>query len=168
MQQDAGGQEADHGAPGCDSDPGTHGLAALLGWEDRRDNREGDGHDQCRRHAQDGAERNQRARRMDEKRRERGNAEQRKHGCEQRLAPEAVTDRARGQEQGREDDRVGVDDPLELSLGSAGVPGDPGQRDVEAGDGCHDHHHGEAHDPQNRCASLCLAPELDRRFHAGF
>src|SRR6266511_200099 len=64
--------------------------------------------------------------------------------------PEAVTERARRQQERREDERVPVDDPLELALRCPRVARDSRQGDVQAGDPCNDHHQREAHDAEHR------------------
>ena len=166
MQQDAGGQEADHGAAGRDSDPRPDGFPALLGREDGRDHRERDRHDQGGGDAHHRADRDQGARRIDEERENRDGTEQREPDCQQRLPAVAVADRARRQEEGGEHDRVGVDDPLQLRLRRAGVTRDLGEGDVEAGDGRDDHHQREAHDAKHRRAMVRLGLEGHGRSHS--
>ena len=89
-----------------------------------------------------------------EDRRQRREAEEAEPEGQDRLAAEAVADRAGGKEQRRERERVRVDDPLQLRLRGAGVPRDLGQRHVQAGDGGDHHHQREAHDPEHRPALL--------------
>src|SRR5205085_984618 len=52
---------------------------------------------------------------------------------ERALAAEAVAERAGGEQQAREDEHVGVDDPLQLRRRSAEVVLEGGERDVEDG-----------------------------------
>ena len=165
MQQHAGREEADDRAAGCDADPRSDCFAPLLGREHGGDDRKRDGHDQRRRDAHSRPERDQRARGVDEQGRERDGTEEREPDRQERLPSEPVADRARGQKQGREHDRVSVDDPLKLRLGRAGVAGDARQRDVQAGDRGDDHHQGQAHDSQHRSAPLFFTCEFDRTSH---
>ena len=62
------------------------------------------------------------------------------------LAPEPVADRAGGEEQAGEHERVGGDDPLELRLGGVQVAGERRDRDVEARVADEDDEQAEAED----------------------
>ena len=75
-----------------------------------------------------------------------------------------------GRSSAANDERVGVDDPLQLRLGRPRVTRQLGERDVEAGHGGHDHHQGEAHHAEHRAPlfSLVLEPDSAVSSHASF
>ncbi len=70
----------------------------------------------------------------------------------QSLAPEAVAEGTGGQQQCRQRDCVGVDDPGEVRLRCLQLLADRRDRDVQAGDATDDHHHRQTHrrDDQRR------------------
>ena len=122
LEQHARGEQAEHAAARGDPDPRADGLAALLRREDGRDHGQRHGHDRTprrrpwRREARSAA-----PGLFSEDGRERREAEEAEPGGEDRLAADAVADRAGGQEQRREGERVRVDDPLQLRLRGAGA-----------------------------------------------
>ena len=74
-------------------------------------------------------------------------SEAEEHGADEQQGapPEAIAERAEGQDQRGQGDRVAVGDPGELGARRAEVEADAGQREVDARDRCHDQHEGEAH-----------------------
>ncbi len=110
----AGGDgEADHTGPDAD------GLGLLRGLEDVHDDREGGGQDEGAAEAHHGAEGDElpggvRQRGQYGSHTEHGHAEE-----QHLLAAEPITEQTRGEEQSGEDQRVGVDRPLQLALGGA-------------------------------------------------
>ena len=86
---------------------------------------------------------------------------------EEALAPEQVAGAAAEQQEAAEDERVGVDDPLEVRLGQAEVFLDRRQRDVHDGRVEHDHELREADededDPGIRRVALHRTPILSGR-----
>jgi hypothetical protein len=62
-----------------------------------------------------------------------GGADDGEPGEQHALAAEPVGQAAKGEQQRREDEVVGVDDPLQLGRGGVQVPGEGGQRDVHQG-----------------------------------
>ena len=158
LEQDAGGDEPQHAAAGCDAGPRADRLAALLGREHGGDHGQGHGHHERRADAHQHAQPDQLRWRVGEHRASDASPEQRESEGQHRLAADAVADRAGGQEQRRERQRVGVDDPLQLRLRGADVPRDRRQRNVQAGDGGDHHHQREAHHAQDRPALLSVRP----------
>ena len=151
LEQNARDEQADHGAAGGDARPGADGLAALLGREDRRDHR------QRHRHHERGADAHQRcagrsARRVCRRTSRASDASPNSASptASTGLRPKRSPIAPAGSSSAANDERVRVDDPLQLRLRGAGVPGDLRQRDVEARDGRDDHHQREAHDAQHR------------------
>ncbi|CAA9578623.1 MAG: hypothetical protein AVDCRST_MAG33-3353 [uncultured Thermomicrobiales bacterium] len=145
LQQQAGAEEPDDRPTAGDAHPDADRAAALLFREGGGDDGQGDGHDGGGADAHDGAEGDQGVRALDEDRRGRRAAEDGQPGQQDALAAEPVADRASRQQEPGEHDRVGIDDPLQLALGRAGVPCETWQRDVEAADGGDHHHQGEGH-----------------------
>ncbi len=68
---------------------------------------------------------------------------------EQLAAPEPVTQRSGEQQEAGEHDGVGVDDPGDLGLAGAGLPGQVGQGHVEAADRRDDGHQRERDDGED-------------------
>ena len=80
-------------------------------------------------------------------------AEQHESHHQGRLAPEAVTERTRGQQQTGEHDGVGVDDPLQLRAIGAELADDRRERDVEDRVVDADHHQRQAQHAERPPAS---------------
>ena len=90
---------------------------------------------------------------------ERGRAAEEHEPDDQRAPPAvAVAERAGGQEQRGEGERVRVDDPLLLRLARAEVLGDRGQAVGEHRHSGHDHHQREAHDREDQVAVAVRRP----------
>ncbi len=84
----------------------------------------------------------------------RADEERREAELERALPPEAVAERAGGEQQAREHERVRRDDPLELRLGGAEVARERGERDVEARVADEDDQQAQAEDDEHPPATV--------------
>jgi len=154
-----GEEEADEERSERATGPGESGpdgdrLRSLGGREDRRDDRQGGGHDECGPDAHDRAGADDQVDRVDERAEQRADAEQQQSALQGALAAEPVADRASRQQQASEDDRIGVDDPLQVGGGGAERLLDRRDRDVQPRHGHDDHHQTEAHDAEQEPATV--------------
>ena len=86
---------------------------------------------------------------VDGERPTRRGAEDDQPGDQDALAAVPVAERAGGQQQPGEHDRVRVDDPGQLGLAGPGGPGQVGQRDVQPADRGDDHHQRQRDDGED-------------------
>ncbi len=143
--------QADRATAGGDRAPHSERLGALtLLGERGRDDRQRGGREQRRAEALQAAADDQHARRLGQPVEQRGDREQRHAGDEQPLAPEQVAGPATQQEEAAEDQRVGVDHPLQARGREVQATLDRGQRDVHHGGVEHDHELGQAGDHQDQ------------------
>jgi hypothetical protein len=128
-------------------------VAPLLGREHVRDDRERRRHHERRPDADHRPQPDEGRRVVHEHGGGRGRAEDDEPDEEDALPTVTVAERARGQQEPCEDERVRVDDPLQLALARAGAAREVGERDVEGRDGRHDHHQREAHHAEDGAAA---------------
>ena len=146
LEQQPGGEQAEHRARAGHADPGADRLAALLLREGAGDDRQGGGHDQGGADAHQPAQPDQRRGRGGQRRQAGAGGEDGQAGHQDRLAAVAVTECPGGQQQPGEHQGVGVDDPLELAHRRVGGGGHVGQRHVQGGDGGHHQGQGQQDD----------------------
>ena len=146
LEQRARREDAEGAAGAGEAGPDADRLGPLLGREHAGDGRERAGHEQR------GADAHERAQRDELVRRVRrtptaptASAEDGGAGDERAAAPEAVAERAGGEQQRGEGEGVGVDDPLLRRLAGVEVGGDARQGVGEHRDAGDDHHQRQAH-----------------------
>ena len=149
LEQDAAPEQTQDRTAAGHAHPDADGPRPVLRGERRGDDRQRGRHDRGGPDAHQGAQHDQLRRVAGEHPEPRGGAEHGEAADEQPATAEAVAERAREQQQAGEHDGVGVDDPGDLRLGGAGLPGQAGQGDVEAADGRHDGHQGERDDGED-------------------
>ena len=146
LEQQPGGEQAEHRARAGDADPGADRLAALLLGEGAGDDRQGGRHDQGGADTHQPAQPDQRRGRGGQRREAGAGGEDGQAGDQDRLAAVAVSQCAGRQQQPGEHQGVGVDDPLELAHRGVGRGGHVGQRHVQGGDGGHHQGQGQQDD----------------------
>ena len=160
-QQEPAGDGAEAHTECADARPHTDGLRSFaVVLEDVREDRQGRRHDERATDAHEPAGDDEYRRRRSRGRYRRTHAEDGQPECEPSVAAEAVTETARGEQQPGEDDRVGVDDPLQLA--AFGVQAARGHRlrerrdrDVENGVVEPDHHQAQA-EHQQRVPAIAI------------
>ncbi len=133
LEQPAGGDGADGRATAGDAGPDRDGLRPFVGGEDVGEDRQRRRHDEGGGDTHDRPGDDHRGRRVGEAGHHRADEEQGEAGLEGALAAEAVAEGPGGEEEAGEDERVGVDHPLELAGRGVEVAGQGGDGDVEAG-----------------------------------
>ena len=129
--QDPAEQQADRAAAGRDRAPDAHRLRPLLALgEGRGHDRESRGRDERRAEALQPAGEDQELGRGGEPVQQRGDREDDEPREEQPLASDQVARAAAEKQEAAEDQRVGVDDPLQLGGRHVEIALDRGQRDV--------------------------------------
>ena len=135
-EQQAAEDRADRDADADGGGPDADGPGPLLRLEDVGDDRQRLRHHRRAAQAHRRAGRDQLVGRVRVGGQQRAEAEQGEADHEHALAADAVADHPEGEQQAGEDERVGVDRPLELGLAgaeAAGRAGDGLERDVENG-----------------------------------
>ena len=152
FEQRARGEDPERSAGAGEAGPDPDRLGALFRREHAGDRR------QRARHDQRGADSHQRAvgdecRRVSGRRAERSRRAEDHQADDQRAATtEAVSERAGGQQERRERERVGIDDPLLLRLAGVETGREVGEAVGEHRDAGDDHHQREAHHREDRVA----------------
>ena len=131
LEQVTAGDRADRHTDARDPRPDADGAAAFARREDVGEDRQRRRHDERGAEALDRARHDEDAGRSRERRRERAAAEDHEPDEQRRLAAVTVAGAARDQEEAREDERVRVDDPLELARRRAELAHEARQRDVD-------------------------------------
>jgi hypothetical protein len=138
-------------------------FGALLGREHARDGRQRARHEQRRADAHERAEGDELVGRTRQRRQPGRDAEDGGSRDQRAPAPEAVTERAGGQEQGGEREGVGIHDPLLRRLAGVEVGGDAREGVGEHRHAGHDHHEGQAHHGEDPTAVGVLGPRAGNR-----
>ena len=118
-------------------------LGRSCGGEHVGEDRQRRRHDERRRHAHDRPGADDHDRRVGHRREHGADEEQQEAGLEGALAAEPVADGAGGEQQAGEDERVGVDHPLQRAGGGVELTGQGGEGHVEAGVADDDDHQAE-------------------------
>jgi hypothetical protein len=131
LDQPAARHRADGDAEARHSRPDPDRLGPLLGREDVREHGQRGRHDERAADAHQGAARDQGVGGRREGREQRPRSEYEQTGHQRLAATEAVTEAAHREQQAGEDQRVGVDDPLEGARRSVEITLDRRQGHVE-------------------------------------
>jgi hypothetical protein len=155
LRQDAAEQHAGGSPDGAHRPPVAERAIALVALrEGGGDDRQRGGRDDGAAEALHGARDDQRGLVGRQATGQRGEGEEQHPGHEDAPAPEQVRRAAAEEQEAREGQRVGVDDPLQVDGGEAEVLADRRQRDVDDGDVEDDHELGQAgqgQDPTLAC-----------------
>ena len=167
LGEHAAEEQADRAAAGGDRAPDAERLGALiLPGECRRDDRERRGGDEGAAEPLERPAGDQHSGRLREAVEQRGGAEHDDPGREQPLTTEQVGRAAAEQQEAAEDERVRVDDPLEVRGGEVQPVLNGGQRDVHDGRIEHDHELGEAGDHEDQ-PPICASAGWGGQFRPG-
>ncbi len=142
LQQEATRDRAERTARARDRGPDRDGLGPLPHGEHVHDDRERGRHHERGAESHRGETGDHRRRRLCDRTGQCGNRKDPEADLKRTLAPEPVAQRPRGEQQPGEHQRVRVDDPLEVAVGSLEIAGHGWQRHVERR--IRDHHGGEA------------------------
>lgn len=156
VDHERGEEQPEDPATAGDAGPDADGPRSLLVGERRRDDRQGDGHDHCRRQTGHGPADEQHLGARRDGGGDAGRAEQPKAGEQDRSAPPAVADGADGQQEGGQGQRVGVDDPQQQALRRPELDRQVLERHVERRHGGDDGGEGEAHRDEDALAATRL------------